>query len=162
MNGRTVYMRVFLGYAWVYNSFITTYMKIDIKSTQLEVTPALAQFIEEKIGSLDRFIPAQKDGGTEARSHQAVEAFVEIARTTKHHRQGDVFRAEVNLKIGGKVIRAQAQDWDIRVAIDAAREELKMELQKEKGISESKFKRGARMLKRLRSLSPLAWFRREK
>ncbi len=95
------------------------------------------------------------------RSHPAVEAFVEIARTTKHHRHGDVFRAEVNIKIGGKILRAQMQGGDIRVAIDGAREELKMELQKEKGISESKFKRGARILKRLRSISPLAWFKKE-
>lgn len=143
-------------------NIFNTHMKIDIKSTQLEVTPSLAQFIEEKIGSLSRFIPAQKDGGGEIRSHPTVEAFVEIARTTKHHRHGDVFRAEVNVRMGGKIFRAQKQDWDIRAAIDGVREELKMELQKEKGISESKFKHGARILKRLRSISPLAWFRKEK
>ncbi|MBI3685479.1 HPF/RaiA family ribosome-associated protein [Candidatus Azambacteria bacterium] len=149
-------------------------MKIDIKSTNLDLTSPIKEYVEEKIGSLDRFIPkhdgnprtqraeqSSYDGDSELR-HETVEAFVEIARTTKHHRQGDVFRAEVNLKIGGKILRAQKQDWDIRVAIDGVKEELKMELQKEKGISESKFKRGARILKRLRSISPLAWFRKEK
>ncbi len=136
-------------------------MKIDIKSTNLELTPSITQFIEEKIGSLDHFVPKQPAGGKETRSHAPVEAFVEIARTTKHHRQGDVFRAEVNFRIGGNMIRAEREDWDIRAAIDAVREELKAELQKEKGILESKFKRGARILKRLQAISPLAWFRKE-
>ena len=136
-------------------------MKIDIKSTNLDLTPSITQFIEEKIGSLDHFVQKWADGETGARSHAPVEAFVEIARTTKHHRHGDVFRAEVNLRIGGKMIRAEKEDWDIRVAIDAVREELKAELQKEKGILEAKFKRGARILKRLQAISPLAWFRKE-
>ncbi len=138
-------------------------MKIDIKSTNLDLTDAIRVYIEDKIGSLDKFthIFTRNDtlGGF---GHEAVEAYVEIARTTKHHKQGPVFRAEVNLKIGGKILRATKEDWDIRVAIDAVREELKMELQKEKGIHEAKFKRGARIFKRLSSISPLAWFRKEK
>ncbi len=136
-------------------------MKIDIKSTNLDLTPSIKEFVEEKIGSLDKFIRADGDGGDEARSHESVEAFVEIARTTNHHRHGDVFKAEVNLKIGGRLLRAEKEDWDIRVAIDGAREELKVELQKKKGISDARFKHGARILKRLRSISPLAWFRKE-
>lgn len=136
-------------------------MKIDIKSMGLDLTPALKEYIEEKVGSLDHFISDKRRSGPEARSHASVEAFVEIARTTKHQRQGEVFRAEVNLRIGGVMLRAQNQDWDIRIAVDAVREELKNELLKEKGIFESKFKRGARLLKRVRSLSPLAWFRKE-
>ena len=138
-------------------------MKIDIKSTHLDLTGAIREYIEEKIGSLDKFthVFARNDtvGGF---GHEAVEAFVEIARTTKHHKQGPVFRAEVNLKIGGKVLGAAKEDWDVRIAIDAVREELKMELQKAKGIHESKFKRGARIFKRLSSISPLAWFKKEK
>lgn len=137
-------------------------MKIDIKSTHLDLTPAITEFIKEKIGSLDKFISYKEGGDGEAFGHHAVEAFVEIARTTNHHRSGDVFRAEVNMRIGGRVVRAEKEDWDIRVAIDGAREELKMELQKEKGISDSKFKKGARILKQLRSISPLAWFRKER
>lgn len=136
-------------------------MKIDIKSTNLELTPAITEFINEKIGSLDKFVGGFARGSEAPARHQLVEAFVEISRTTNHHRQGDVFKAEVNIKIGGNVVRAEKEDWDIRNAIDAVREELKMELQKEKGMYEAKFKKGARTMKRLLSISPLAWFKKE-
>jgi len=137
-------------------------MKIDIKGTNLELTPAITEFIHEKIGSLDKFVGGFRMRGEEASSrHQLVEAFVEISRTTNHHRQGDVFKAEVNIKIGGNVVRAEKEDLDVRAAIDLVREELKAELHKEKGMYEAKFKKGARTMKRLLSISPLAWFRKE-
>jgi len=136
-------------------------MKIDIKSTGLDITPALSEYITEKISSLDHFISQKNRMSDEVRSHASVEAFVEISRTSKHHRHGEVFRAEVNLKAPGRLLRAEHEDSDIRTAIDAIKEELKNEIVKEKGIFQSKFKRGARLLKRMRSLSPLAWFRKE-
>ncbi|MEK7519756.1 MAG: ribosome-associated translation inhibitor RaiA [Patescibacteria group bacterium] len=139
-------------------------MKIDIKTTHIDLTPALTEFIEEKIGSLDKFMPRHfaPPAGGHGSGQETIQAFVEIARTTTHHRHGGVFRAEVNMKVGGRVIRAAQEGQDIRAAIDGVREELKLELQKEKGISESKFRKGARALKRLTSISPMAWFRKEK
>lgn len=135
-------------------------MKIDIKATNLEITAPLTEFIEEKIGSLDKFIRAETGDGTHG--NYLVEAFVEVARDTKHHKQGEVFRAEANLKIGGRVLRAEKNDIDIRVAIDAVREELAAELRKTQGKLESKFKKGARKFKELVSVSPLARIRRRK
>ena len=137
-------------------------MKIDIKATNLEVTPALAEFIDEKIGSLDKFIRGGAKGGDGEQGTYLVEAYVEVARDTKHHKQGEVFRAEVNLKIGGRVLRAERSEWDARAAIDGVREELKMILEKEQGKLESKFRRGARSFKKLISISPLARFRRKR
>ena len=136
-------------------------MKIDIKATNLEVTPALAEFIDEKIGSLDRFIRGAEKGGDGEHGTYFVEAYVEVARDTKHHKHGEEFKAEVNLKIGGRVLRAERSEWDVRAAIDGVREELKMILEKEQGKLESKFRRGARSFKKLISISPLARFRRK-
>jgi len=137
-------------------------MKIDIKATNLEITPALVEFIDEKIGSLNKFIRGSNKGGDGEQGTYLVEAFVEVARDTNHHKHGEVFRAEVNLKIGGRVLRAERREWDVRVAIDGVREELKIILEKEQGRLESKFKRGARSLKKLISISPLARFRRKR
>ena len=136
-------------------------MKIDIKATNLEITPALAEFINEKIGSLDKFVRGGVKGGDGERGTYLVEAYVEVARDTKHHKHGEVFKAEVNLKIGGRVLRAERSEWDARAAIDGVREELKMILEKEQGKLESKFRRGARSFKKLISISPLARFRRK-
>lgn len=126
----------------------------------MEVTAPLAEFIEEKIGSLDKFIRAETGDGTHG--NYLVEAFVEVGRDTKHHKHGEVFRAEVNLKIGGRVLRAEKNGVDIRSAIDAVREELMAELRKTQGKLESKFKEGARKFKQTISTSPLAWFRKKK
>src|SRR3989304_9407984 len=92
-------------------------MKIDIKATNLEITPALAEFIDEKIGSLDKFIRGGAKGGDGERGTYLVEAYVEVARDTKHHKHGEVFKAEVNLKIGGGVLRAGGGGGGARGAV---------------------------------------------
>lgn len=159
-------MRGFVFYASIVRRSSFWYnkdMKIDIKTTNLALTDSISQFVEEKIGSLEKFIPEplRGDVGADGR-HLPIEAFVEIARTTNHHRQGEVYRAEVNLRIAGNVLRAEKEEWDIRVAVDAVKEELRMMLEKQKGLYDTKVKKGARTLKRLTSISPLAWFRKER
>jgi len=101
-------------------------MHIIIKSTNLNLTPAIEKYIEEKIGSLDHFIKKRFEGKSE------IKAEVEIARTTKHHRHGDVFCAEVNLHLPKKNLRAEHSDWDIRIAIDKTKDKLQREIKKYK------------------------------
>ncbi|MBI5147554.1 MAG: ribosome-associated translation inhibitor RaiA [Parcubacteria group bacterium] len=109
-------------------------MKISIKGTNLDLTPAISEFIELKIGSLSRFIGAFDEKGV-------VEVKVEIQRTTKHHRRGDVFRAEANLRLPKKILRAEHSDADIRTAIDFVKNKLKLEIEKYKGkIREGKIR----------------------
>jgi len=86
-------------------------MKIDIKYTGVDSTPAIEEYINEKIGALAKFIQGLEKG-TE------LKAFVEIGRTTKHHQKGPVFRAECNVEVPGTILRVEHEDWDIRVAID--------------------------------------------
>lgn len=106
-------------------------MKINIKSTNLDLTPALKEYIEEKIGSLVKFL-------TRFDAEGAVESRVEVGRTTRHHHKGPVFRAEVNIDVPGKVLRAEAEDLDIRTAIDEVKDKLKREAEKYKEIKERK------------------------
>ncbi len=103
-------------------------MQINIKGTGLDLTPAIEEHIERKFGSLDKFLKRFETQGE-------VRMEVEIARTTRHHRKGDVFYAEVNLHLPKKIIRAEHSDSDIRTAIDAVKDKLKLEIQKYKGIS---------------------------
>lgn len=137
-------------------------MKINIKATNLDLTPAITVYIEEKINSLEKFISGEDLKAWDERNQAAVEADVEIARTTDHHRQGDIYRAEVNIKVPGRVIRAEAQEWDVRVAIDKVKDELQIELKKYKNKQETEYRDGSRFLKKMMSISPLAWFKGEK
>ena len=98
-------------------------MDINIKATNLDLTLPLKKCIEEKIGGLDRFLGKNSES----------EAFLEVARATYHHKKGNVFRADINLKSDRLNFRAEAESSDIRVAIDKVKDELQEEIKKIRG-----------------------------
>ncbi len=100
-------------------------MKITIKATGLELTPPIKEFIDDKIGSIQKFLQRFDD-------NNQVLAAVEIARPSTHHNKGDVYFAEININLPGTVLRAKAEDSDIRVAINKAKDILKREIDKYK------------------------------
>ncbi len=121
-------------------------MILHIKATNLKLTPAIENYINQKFDrDLTKFIKALDEKG-------AAELFIEIGRTTRHHQQGDIFRAEADLRLPGKVLRAEAEQWDVRIAIDRVKDELQLEIKKYKEKQEAKYKKGARTIKeRLKS-----------
>lgn len=102
-------------------------MQIIIKTTQIELTEALTRYVEERIGGLEKYIVRFEEEGESV-------ARVELARTTQHHRHGDVFSAEVNLQVSGEVIRASREGEDLYATIDAVKDVLKSEVQKFKDL----------------------------
>jgi putative sigma-54 modulation protein len=105
-------------------------MKINIKATGIELTVPLREYVEEKIGSITKFLSRWDAEG-------AAEAWVEVGRSTNHHHKGDVFRAEVDIRVPGKVLRAEDADSDVRVALDCVRDKLKREAEKYKATHEA-------------------------
>ena len=103
------------------------HMKLDIKATNLDLTPAIREYVEIKIGSLGRFLKRFE-------LENEIKVFVEIARTTRHHRSGNVFCAEASFSIGKKLLRAEYSDWDIRLAINKVKDKLQREIKKYKGL----------------------------
>lgn len=110
-------------------------MNISIKGTNLTLTPSVKEYVDEKIGNLEKYLG------------KINEAKVELARD-KHHRTGLVFRAEVMLIVGGKVMRAVAEGEDIYAGIDLAVPKLKEQIAKFKDKRVTLQKRGARSAKR--------------
>lgn len=99
-------------------------MQIDIEATNLELTPILREYIEEKIGRLSKFLTRfEKD---------SVHVRVEVARLTRHHRHGNVYHAEANLHFPGGMFRAEHQAESIRIAIDKVKGLLQREIIKHK------------------------------
>ncbi|MCK4781905.1 ribosome-associated translation inhibitor RaiA [Candidatus Parcubacteria bacterium] len=111
-------------------------MKINIKATNFKLTPSINEYIGIKIGSLEKFIKASP-----------WEVWVEVGKTTHHHHKGQVFRAEVQLKLPGKGLRVESIKDDIHLAIDEVKDELQRKLKQyqEKQITETK--KGARIFK---------------
>lgn len=137
-------------------------MRINIKGTNLELTPSIYTYIEKKIGELERFIQNIGDNNFEGGS-ETVEAWVEVGKTTRHHNKGDVFRAELQIRLPGtEGVRAVVEEWDLYQAIDKVKEEMQGQLKKYKGKQIEKTKRGARLFKRISRLSSLAKFKKEK
>ena len=108
-------------------------MKLNIKATNLDLTPAIREYIEIKIGSLSHFLKRFE-------TENEIEVFVEIARTTRHHRSGNIFYAEASFSIGKKLLRAEHFDWDVRVVIDEVKDRLQQEIKKYKEIKIEKYR----------------------
>lgn len=114
-------------------------MKINIKTVNFELTPSISNYLEEKLNSLDKFLPRD----------ESISADVELAKTTNHHQKGDIFKTEINLKTPGRFIRVAAEEWDLRVAIDIAKDDLRREIVGKKEKLSSLYKKGARLFKKL-------------
>ena len=98
-------------------------MKTTIKATNLDLTPEIKKAIEEKIATLDKFI---------SHTDTLIEAFVEVATETRHYEQGKIYYAEANIKVSGKIIRAEAREENIYKAINTVKDELQVLLKKYK------------------------------
>ena len=94
-------------------------MKINLLYKNITPDEPLKFFVEERIGGLEKFI-----------GQGPIEARVEIGLPSKHHRSGRIYYAEVNLKIGGKLLRATCQHEDMRNAIVDVKNELQKQIQK--------------------------------
>lgn len=129
-------------------------MKIIIKGTNIKLSPSIYSYIEEKIGHLKKFLKKFNP--------QLIEARVEVGKIRPGQRQGDIFRAEVNLSINGHLIRAEKTEESLMAAIDLAKDELAREIRKYKDKQVTVFVRGARSWKKFWRLSPLARFRSSK
>jgi putative sigma-54 modulation protein len=108
-------------------------MNIAIKATHIELTEAIKQYAEDKVGALEKYMAA-------------MQAHIELERDRKHH-SGEVFRAEVMLTAGGKQIRADAVAEDLYAAIDLVIPKLKEQITKFKDKKDTLMKRGARSAK---------------
>ncbi|MCI0619825.1 ribosome-associated translation inhibitor RaiA [Candidatus Wolfebacteria bacterium] len=112
----------------------------NIKATNIELTPAIRAYVEEKVVMLGKLIDPND---TIAR------ADVEVGQTTKHHQSGDIFRAEINLHIAGADLRTESEREDLYAAIDEAKDELMRQLRKEKTKRTDLVRRGGLALKRM-------------
>lgn len=100
-------------------------MKINVKKTPDLVSPSLEVYIEEKLSPLAKFVKQFDETGE-------AEIWLEISRTTKHHRKGEVFMAAADLRLPHKILRAEEYADDIRKAIDRTKDTLRLEIKKYK------------------------------
>ena len=112
-------------------------MNINIKGTNVDLTPSLKDYVHEKIGNLEKYLGKIDN------------AHVELDRD-KHHNKGAVMRCEVKLNAGGQVMFADAISEDMYASIDLVVPKLKEQITKFKDKRQTMERRGARSAKKKR------------
>jgi putative sigma-54 modulation protein len=112
-------------------------MQLNIKATNLELTPALKEYVQHKMDMLDKYLGKFK----------VINAHIEVEKTTNHHLKGEIYRAEVNLNMGGDLLRVEKIEKDVYKAIDKVKDHLDLVIKKYKdkkiGRKKKKQKLGA-------------------
>src|SRR3989344_1866307 len=98
-------------------------MEIKIKQTNIVLTPDIAEYLDKKLQILEKFVDPNDTTAL---------CEVEIGKSTEHHQTGAIFFMEINLTLAGKQFRAVAQGETPAVAIDAVKDELALELGRDK------------------------------
>lgn len=119
-------------------SLILKTMNIHTKATNLTITPDIQDYLDKKMTSLDRLIDP---------NDTSVSCQVELSKTTNHHKSGDVFRAEINLRKDGKQFRAVSEQESIMAAMDEAKDEIVRELSSFKSKQMTMMRRGGAAIK---------------
>ena len=112
----------------------------NIKGTEMELTDAIRSYAEKRVDALNKFVDVEDT---------SVSANMEVGKTTKHHHTGDIFKAELNVSIGGKQFRAVAEKEDLYAAIDEVKDEMARILSAHKGKQATLLRKGSVMLKNI-------------
>ncbi|MBX4209452.1 ribosome-associated translation inhibitor RaiA [Candidatus Parcubacteria bacterium] len=94
-----------------------------LKGTSITLTPAIDAAVDKVVLALEKFVESDDTSAI---------AEIEVARTTNHHRSGEIFRAEINFHSRLGSFRAEAEKEDLYVAINAAKDELSESLRSKK------------------------------
>jgi len=138
-------------------------MKIVIKTKNLKLNQAIKNFIEEKIGGLEKFSEIFQKRYSDkffGKGKPTVGAWLEIGKTTLHHQKGPFFRAECQMRFPGKSLRVTTRSHDLRLAITEVKDELQRQIKQYKNKLTAKTLRRQRRSKKSLRLHPLAKFKR--
>jgi ribosomal subunit interface protein len=123
-------------------------MKINIKATGIELTPAISDYVSKKVSMLEKYLEQGAD----------VVAHVEVGKTSNHHKSGEVFRAEVHLMGAGLDLYTVSEQVDLYAAIDMVKDEAVQNLTNKKGRTRALARRGAQVVKNM--MKGLNFFKR--
>ena len=89
-------------------------MQINLKANNLEITPAIRDYVQEKMAMVEKFLG----------NIQVLNCDFEVDLATHHHNKGKIFRAEVNLAVPGDLLRVEKTEKNLYKAIDKVKDHL--------------------------------------
>jgi putative sigma-54 modulation protein len=118
-------------------------MQINLQGKNIELTEAIKDYVLKRVTNLEKLLSRIKEGGGK------VIANFEVSKSTNHHKSGEVFHADCLIKIDGKEFYSSADKEDLYQAIDAIKDTLYYEINKNKDRSQTLLYRGARSIKKM-------------
>lgn len=104
----------------------------------MELTDAIRDHVTKRVESLEKFI-----------NDESAVVYVEVGKTTRHHKNGDYFKAEIDIRSAGKKFFAVSEKEDLYNAVDDAKEEVQRTMTYQKDKNENLYRRGARSVKKM-------------
>ncbi len=116
-------------------------MNIQIKTTGFDLTDALKEHTNQRIGSMDKLFTKMES--TKEGKHDSVEVFVELSKTHGGQKKGDdIFQTEIQFHLPNtERIVVRSNSWDIHQSIDRATNDIKDRIIRYKGKKESRIRR---------------------
>ena len=118
-------------------------MQINLTSKNMELTEAIRDYVNKRVTNLEKLLSRIEEG-----EGRVVVKF-EVAKSTNHHKQGEVFHADCLININGKEFYGSADREDLYAAVDEVKDTLYMEISKDKDRRQTLFKRGAASIKKM-------------
>jgi putative sigma-54 modulation protein len=97
-------------------------MQLNIKATNLELTPRIREYVQLKMDMLDKYLGKLK----------VINTHVEVIKTSNHHLKGEIYSAEVNISLGSDLLRVEKTEKDLFKAIDKVKDHLELVIKKYK------------------------------
>lgn len=111
----------------------------NLKTTNIEAEDDLQEYLAKKLIKLEQFVDED-----DTSAHADVELEKRAGQQT-----GEIYRAEINLKVAGSYLRAEEDAADIRDAIAAMQESIIRKLRKTKEKRRGRIRSGARKMKQM-------------
>ena len=80
----------------------------------MELTSAITEYVNKKIELINRFVSFGEE----------VVIYVEVGKTTNHHKQGDFYKAEFGVTINGEKFFTTSEKSDLYKAVDDAKDQV--------------------------------------
>lgn len=93
-------------------------MQIQIKATKIELTDAIRDYIQKKVDMLEKYLG----------DAQVINCHFEVGLAVGGQHSGEIYRAEMNLSLPGKLLRVEKTEEDLYKAIDKVKDHLEREI----------------------------------
>lgn len=114
-------------------------MRTTVKATNIEHTNAIDAYLTKRLNELERILEPKEKSEL---------ARIELGKSTKHHKSGELFFAEITFHVKKKGFRATAEGADLYEAIDKMQAMIIREVKRHHELMRENRKKGARELKR--------------